>query len=359
MLLKIILIIIGLIVICLIVWACFSGNHIRKYKDENGNPLPGSISEKFLMDINGAKNGFFINGKDINNPVLLLVSSGPGSDDYFLTDRYMDMHIDDLFTVVYWDYRGMGIAYDSKLDPASITNEVLLEDVKTVTEYLKERFSQEKIYIMGFSGGTHIALRAVQKHPEDYIAYIALAQVVTDSAENDTLIYEFMKERFTERNDQRRLKKLEAMVHQEEDGLHCDDWGSFIFLLHDAGGGTVLNKSEFWGVDMPVTFARCYTITEKINYIRGLKMYRTTTFSKEMEHHDYRDSIPRLDIPVYFISGDTDYNCPWPLVEDYCNRIEAPDKKFYKIKNAAHSALWENSDDSYQAMQEIKERTYD
>ena len=89
---------------------------MREYKGDKGNQLEGSISEKIKIDINGAQNGLFINGKNLDNPVLLFVSSGPGTDDYFLNEKYPDMHIEDEFTVCYWDYRGMGIVYDKNID---------------------------------------------------------------------------------------------------------------------------------------------------------------------------------------------------------------------------------------------------
>lgn len=108
------------------------------------------------MDIDGAPNGFFINSVNTDNPVLLLVSSGPGTDDYVFTDRYKDMKLEEDFTVVYWDYRSMGIAYDKNYDLEQITLENLINDTYEVTQYLKKRLSKDKIYIMGFSGGKNI-----------------------------------------------------------------------------------------------------------------------------------------------------------------------------------------------------------
>ena len=71
---------------------------------------------------------------------------------------------------------------------------------------------------MGFSGGSQIALREVQRHPENYYAYIGMAQVVTDSFERDTLMYKFMKKVFTERDDDSSLERLEKSVEQLGDG---------------------------------------------------------------------------------------------------------------------------------------------
>ena len=348
--LIVVLIIINFALILLLIWTIMSPGSIRKYKDKN------SLSQKYTININGEKNGFFINSKDINNPVLLLVSSGPGTDDYFLTSKYKDMKIEEHFTIVYWDYRGMGIAYNKNIDINSITMDNLVKDAHEVTNYLKERFNKDKIYIMGFSGGTKIALNTVKEYPSDYYAYIGMAQVVTNSYENDTLMYNFMKKIFDSRNQISKLKELEKEVtHLDNDFVKCNDWGKFVMLVHDAGGGTILNKTEKDSITLPIICAKCYTIKEKFDYIKGLKLYKKVQLEKG--EYDYRNSISKIDIPTYFISGEYDYNCPWELVEDYSNKLDAPKKGFYKITNSAHSPLWENYTKTLDALLKIKEET--
>lgn len=335
------------------IWAVMSPGKIREYEGAK------SLSEKFVMDINGAPNGFFINSIDTDNPVLLFVSSGPGTDDYVFTDRYKDMKLEEDFTVVYWDYRDMGIAYDRDFDTDEITLENILADTKTVTDYLKERFGQEKIFIMGFSGGTHIALRAAQAHPEDYYALINMAQCVTDSSDNDQLMYEFMENVFTARGDTYSLRKLQGAIEIDLDGnIRCKDWYNYVMLLHKAGGGTIKDKTEFEGIVVPVLFCRCYTLKEKLNYVPAMKMYRTTPLYTELEGFDYRTEITSLELPVYFISGDTDYNCPWKLAQEYLEIIDAPDKGFFLIENSAHSPLWENPETTCDILRMIKEKNY-
>ena len=341
----------GVLLLLFIIWVLLSPGTIRTYDGEK------SLSEKFVKDINGAPNGFFINSKNTDNPVLLLVSSGPGTDDYFLTEKYEAMNLEEYFTVVYWDYRDMGIAYDSDYDTSQITLENLLNDAYTVTQYLKERFSKEKIFIMGFSGGTHLSLRAVYNHPEDYYALINMAQCITDSYERDTLMYKFMKDTFTSRNDTGSLEKLERSVeHMDAENVKAIDWYEYVYLLHDAGGGTILNKSEFSGIVLPIVFSKCYTVSEKINLVVAMKMYRTTPLAKELKNFDYRKTIPELKLPVYFISGESDYNCPWPQVEEYCEMLNAPEKHFFLIPDAAHSPLWENAEMTCDIMRQIKEK---
>lgn len=63
---------VAIFLIIFLIWVFMSPGTIREYDGEK------SLSEKFVMDINGAPNGFFINSKNTDNPVLLFVSSGPG-----------------------------------------------------------------------------------------------------------------------------------------------------------------------------------------------------------------------------------------------------------------------------------------
>ena len=343
---------ISALLLLFMIWCIMSPGRIRTYEGEK------SLSEKFVMDINGSPNGFFINSQNTDNPVLLFVSSGPGTDDYVFTDMYKDMKLEEDFTVVYWDYRDMGIAYDKRFDTSKITLENILKDTEAVTEYLKTRFGKDKIFIMGFSGGTHIALRAAGEHPENYHALINMAQVVTDGPERDVLMYDFMKRIFEDRGDRASLKKLEKSVDKTEDGrVACRDWYSYVALLHKAGGGTIKDKSEFEGIVLPILFSRCYTVKEKLQYVPAMKAYRKTPLAEELDGFDYRVSVTSLEIPVYFISGESDYNCPWKLVEEYCDIIDAPDKEFFLIPDSAHSPLWENPSVTCDILRQIKEST--
>ncbi len=344
----------AVIVLIITTWVIISPGKIRTYDGEK------SLSEKFVMNINGAPNGFFINSINTDNPVLLFVSSGPGTDDYVFTDKYEDMRLEEDFTVVYWDYRNMGIAYDKNYDPEQITLENIMNDTHDVTLYLKKRFSKKKIFIMGFSGGTHFALKAAEQYPEDYYALINMAQAVTDSSDRDTLMFNFMKDAFTSRRDEGSLKKLEASVVKQEGGkVRCINWYDYVYLLHYAGGGTIKDKSEFEGIVLPIIFCRCYTIAEKLNYITAMKQYRTTPLYRQLENFDYRTEITELHIPAYFISGEYDYNCPWELVREYESILNAPDKGFNLIPESAHSPLWEKPLKTCEILRQIKEKNSD
>jgi hypothetical protein len=117
------------------------------------------------------------------------------------------------------------------------------------------------------------------------------------------------------------------------------DISEFITIpkIPDANNIEAIDKSEFYGDEE-------YDEDEISDY-------------EELDDFDYRNTITRLEVPAYFISGEYDYNCPWELVDEYCEGLDAPAKGFYKIKDSAHSPLWENAGDSMEIMKNIREMT--
>src|SRR5690349_20219836 len=75
----------------------------KAFADNTGILLPGSLSEKIFIEVNGVKRGMIIESKDSSNPVLLYLHGG--LPDYFLSRQY-PTGLEDVFTVVWWEQRG-------------------------------------------------------------------------------------------------------------------------------------------------------------------------------------------------------------------------------------------------------------
>jgi pimeloyl-ACP methyl ester carboxylesterase len=176
------------------------------FAGENGRPLRAGIAEKVFADINGVRQGMFIEGKDAAHPVLLWLHGG--LPEYFLTERY-PTGLENDFTMVWWEQRGAGLSYSRGIPPETMTLEQFIADTLSVTDYLRDRFGKEKIYLMAHSGGTFIGLQAVARAPEMYHAYIGVAQMV-DQLSSERLAYEYMLKRFTEAGNRRMVRKLQA-----------------------------------------------------------------------------------------------------------------------------------------------------
>ena len=172
---------------------------------EDGQPVPGSISEKIHVTINGVRQGMFIKGRDATNPVLLYLHGG--MPDYFLTERY-PTGLDDCFTVVWWEQRGSGLSFSPDIPPESMTAQQVVADTIELTNYLRARFGQDKIYLMGHSGGTFFGIQAAARAPELYHAYIGVAQM-SCQLESEKLAYRYMLQRFKDDGNAKMVRSLE------------------------------------------------------------------------------------------------------------------------------------------------------
>jgi len=147
-------------------------------------------------------------GENHRNPVLLWVHGGPGMPDYLLTKQY-PTNLEDLFTVVWWDQRGTALSYDANIPPETMTIEQIICDTLAVTDYLRQRFNQEKIYLLGHSWGSLIAIQAAFRSPERYHAYLGMAQMVYQ-LRSEKIAYDYMLAEYRKRGEARMVRDLEA-----------------------------------------------------------------------------------------------------------------------------------------------------
>ncbi|GAB1472860.1 hypothetical protein MASR2M69_03010 [Bacteroidota bacterium] len=151
------------IVIALVIFL-FAVSHGKAlpFRDENGEVVKGSISEKIFVIINGFNTGMFIKGIDSTKPVLLFIHGGPGMPEYAISREYEQV-LEKHFVVCWPEQRGAGMSYNSEIDISSLTFETAIADIITTAKYLKQRFGKDKIYLMAHSGGTFSAIQAAEQ----------------------------------------------------------------------------------------------------------------------------------------------------------------------------------------------------
>jgi len=312
----------------------------KPFLGDNGKVLIGSISEKIHVNINGVEQGMFIKSKNNANPVLLFIHGGPGMPEYFLTQGY-PTGLEDYFTVCYWEQRGAGLSYSSDIPPETLTEEQLISDTLEVTNYLRQRFGQEKIYLMAHSWGSFIGIQAAARAPEKYNAYIGVAQI-SRPLESEKLAYKYMMEQYTIAGDKRMVQRLEKFPIIEMDIVPNSYRSLRDEAMHKLGIGTMHNmKSVVSGIFLPSWKFPEYTLSEKVNIWRGKWFVHSTNMWNQMIATDLTAKVPKLDIPVYFFHGIYDYTCSYTLAKDYFEKLQAPLKGFYTFEQSAHSPLFE------------------
>ncbi|TFC29164.1 alpha/beta hydrolase [Cryobacterium sp. TMT2-18-3] len=324
-----------LVLVGILLW--WSPGRPRPFLDADGSVLPGSISEKFHVNIDGVEQGMFIKGEDSSNPVLLYLHGG--MPDYFLTQDY-PTGLDEYFTVVWWEQRGSGLSYSSVVSPESVNQEQLVADTLSVTNYLRERFGHQKIYLMGHSGGTFIGIQAAAQAPELYHAYIGVAQM-SDQLESEKLASAYMLQQFKDDGDAKMVRMLEEAPISDSVPLPESYLSVRDSAMHRLGIGTTHKmRSIVSGLLLPSFQNREYTLGEKINTWRG-KIFSGDQLWNTLLSTDLTKKVTRLEIPVYFLHGVYDYTVSYPLAKSYFEQLDAPLKGFYTFTRSAHSPLFE------------------
>ena len=311
----------------------------RPFLDDDGTPLPRSLSEKCFVEINGVKQGMIIQSRNISNPVLLYLHGG--MPDYFLSTRY-PTGLEDHFTVVWWEQRGAGLSYSPDIPKASLTVEQLIEDTLALTDHVRQRFGQERIYLMAHSGGTFLGIQAAARAPERFHAYIGVAQM-TNQLESEKRAYGFMLRRFRELGDANMVRKLETVP------LNGGTPAGYLAVrdaaMHRLGVGTMHKMtSVFRGIFLASLQTREYTLAEKVRLWRGKRASGVSSLWDEAIASDLSKTLPAIDLPVYFFHGIHDYTVSYQLAKQYFERVHAPIKGFYTFEHSAHSPMFEEPD---------------
>ena len=254
------------------------------------------------------------------------------------------------FTVVGWDQRGAGKSYGS-LDPDTLTLESVVNDTIELTNYLRERFGQEKIYLLTESWGSVPGILAVQRHPELYHAYIGSGQMV-NIQETDRIIYEDLLAYAEAHRDNGLANTLRdfgpppyqdiwayAFVAQNYELIESDYDPPQVYIdrAKDAGVG-------FWGI-----MGSEYTLIDKTNVIRGL-LDMASVMYPQIQEIDFREQAATLEIPVYIFDGEHELRGRRELAHEWFALLDAPVKEMFTFENAGHAPAFEYADDLHRIL---------
>lgn len=320
-----------------------------------GNLPEGHVlSEKTSVQVDDASIGLILLSNNTDNPVLLVCGGGPGIPEYLMESLYPSV-LPEFFTVCYFDYRGTGLSFDGKTDPDSMTADRFIDDVLQVTDYLKDRFGQDKIYIMGHSFGTYIALNTVQRHPENYVAYLAMSQNC-DQHRSELIAYDYMRNCYLEQGNSSMVTKFdEYNIRESEDDYRRYTSSSLRDkAMHSLGVGTTADMDNvITDLFFPSLKVMAYTPIERINIWRGKAASREYTVHEDSRVFNAFEEIPDIEIPIFFFAGENDMTCCTSLQKEYYEMIEAPEKEYFLYEGCAHSPVYEDSDRTREILSEI------
>ena len=347
--------IIGILLIGLAILAVNSPGKLEPLKDSEGKEIVGSLAEKSFIEIGGIRQGFFIRAENPENPVILFLHGGPGSPELptMLIPYEISERLEKYFTVCYWEQRGAGMSYSNSIDPTTMTTAQMVEDTRQMTEYLQRRFNQEKIYLIGHSWGSYLGVKTIERYPENYTAYIGIGQV-TNQIESEKMAYDYMLQHAKEIKDESAIKNLKKFDKNASDFPNQEYLMSVRMSLMNKYGIGFAHEKTISMIDMAKILMsfKGYTLSEKLNYIKGM-MFSQKTVWKDVVEDNLFESSTTFQVPIYITQGKWDYQVSHALAKEWFDKIEAPEKAFFTFENSAHGTIMEEPEKFVHIMREI------
>ncbi|MCO6451107.1 MAG: alpha/beta hydrolase [Caldilineales bacterium] len=318
--------------------------------DAEGHPLPGSIAEVSMVPVNGRDMGVLMRGQSVDNPVLLYLAGGPGQSSLpHLRTIFQDLERD--FIVVSWDQRGTGKSY-AALDPASdLTLEQAVSDTIALTNYLRQRFDENKIYLLGESYGTILGVLAAQQRPDLYHAFIGSGQMV-NLTETDRRLYDNVLAYAAQAGDAQLDDKMRSYGEPPYADLPYGNafvMGQYEHLYKPyTPPQSYIDRGNSAGIDQFGIMGSEYNLVEKMNVLRGL-IDMFTIMYPQLQGIDFCRDAARLEVPVYMLDGQAELAARRDLALEWFDILDAPIKRMFSFENAAHAVAFEQ----YEAFHKI------
>jgi pimeloyl-ACP methyl ester carboxylesterase len=308
-------------------------------RDADGKVVAGSVAELTSVDIDGSEQTLMIRGRSEDAPVLLFLAGGPGGSEIG-SMRNLSENLEQDFVVATWDQPGTGKSVTAFAP--NMTLDGMVDDTIAVTDYLRERFSEKKVYLVGNSWGAVLGVLAVQRHPELYHAYVGTGQMV-DPVETDRMFYEDTLA-WAQRTGQ---DGLAATLRANGAPPYNDLWKYEPALAHEHDWNTYAMVAGFQAKgEMPGNiFASEYTLIEKLRLMGGfLDAFSVLYPQLADEDIDFRTDVPTLEVPVYLVQGAHEARGRAGLAREWFEQLDAPSKRFIEFERSGHKPSFEEPD---------------
>lgn len=337
----------GVVAVTAIVW--LNGkpdkpiSEIPPVLDLSGNEVPGSLASLEEVTLGGVDQWILIRAQDPAKPVLLILHGGPGGAIMPWVDMFQPAALEENFVVVHWDQRGAGKSYDRVLTTDDLEAEDFVADTFELTDLLRQRFSQEKIFLHGHSWGSALGFLVIAENSEPYHAYIPAGERV-NWVQSHNNSYNWVKTQAEAANNTDFLKKIEDVgTFEATNREHLD----VVYEGQDLFRGGDIHTEGYWDEMLDYVLSGkspYYTKSELNDYIPGLEI-SGAAIADFAYVYDLPSIITGATIPVHFMVGEHDHNTAADLSSAFYETFDAPAKSFTVIEGGGHSFLYEKPDE--------------
>ncbi len=180
-----------------------------------------------------------------------------------------------------------------------MTLDRMIADTIEVMDYLRARFGQDRILLLGHSWGSYRGIQVAAAAPDRFRAYVGMGQIA-HQLRSEVMARDHLLEVYRARGDASMVRRLEAAPVTMEDGT-SDAWMRLRDrAMHGAGVGHMRDmRSVVTGIFLPMWHVRAYTLPEKINIWRG-KLWSRLFFWDDLLRDDLSTRLTASTCPSTF-----------------------------------------------------------
>lgn len=310
---------------------------------------PEGVELARYLTLGGARQWITVRAQDRRAPLLLYFHGGPGgalSDIAYMFQRPWE----DYFTVVQWDQRGFGrSAIDGAGLQGTLNVEQVVADAIELIEHLLGEFDQPKLFVLGQSWGSALALEVAHRRPDLFYAAAGIGQNV-DMRGTFVETHRLMTHHARATNDETLARQLTALGPMPSiDDL--DAWNGWVGTVQTEMVRRGFSWRNFQGPE-PMWSARIIAgrlvapnldppVTPDPPF-EGGPAAPFAEMIRSVARWSARESIGvAFKVPIIILHGRYDWQTPITLARAYFEEIVAPHKRFVEFPQSAHVVTME------------------
>lgn len=301
---------------------------------------PGSVGIASLekVRLGGVDQWILIRGTERTTPLILKIHGGPGQAEMATVGTNAALEQD--FVVVEWDQRGAGKSAAAQAPTSAMTLDHIADDAVELTRLLLHRFHKPKLILVGHDWGSVVGLKAVQRAPELYSAFVATG-LDPNPQQAGAQAWQFLVDEAARRTETQASRELAAIGPPPYEGPErVRRWEVF--------GRWVRALGASWHPEKPLNWAGLmaeapeYSWWEKQGFASAAAR-SWSLLEPDWMAVDLMSQVPRVSVPVFVAAGRWDHLAPPDLARGWFDALQAPRKTWRWFENSAHFPMWEES----------------
>jgi pimeloyl-ACP methyl ester carboxylesterase len=275
-----------------------------------------------------------VRGRDVENPLLIVLHGGPGSSETVLF-RAFNAALEGAYTVVLWDQRGAGRSFNKSIPPASMTTERFIADLDEIVEQCLARFGKQRVALLGHSWGSYLGVLYARRFPAKVAVYVGVGQVA-DMQASEAASYAFALETARARGHRKALAQLTAIGPPPHTLKALGVQRRWLMAMGGTFGPNLTLPKLVWrGLNAPGA-----SVLDLMRLIRGSAFSTRLLWTELMAASLARDALS-FEMPVFFLLGRLDRQVVAEVSAAYFEAIAAPAKALVWFEQSGHMPPFE------------------